>query len=71
MEEPFAVEIYRQFLDGRSAQQLSADLGISLERVEQRLRAAARYLGQPDHEPGSTQDPSADGRGGGVSRPRG
>jgi hypothetical protein len=44
MLEPFAVQIYRRFLSGETVQQLSAELGISTERIEQRLRVAAIYM---------------------------
>jgi DNA-directed RNA polymerase sigma subunit (sigma70/sigma32) len=44
MSEPLAVLIYRRYLDGKTVEQLSADFGISRERIEQRLRAAAAYL---------------------------
>ena len=44
MSEPFAVVIYRGYLDGKTVEQLSTDFGISIERIEQRLRAAAAYL---------------------------
>ena len=42
--EPFAVLIYRKYLDGLTLEQLSADFGIHVDRIEQRLRAAAAYL---------------------------
>jgi DNA-directed RNA polymerase specialized sigma24 family protein len=44
MSEPFAVEIYRRYLAGESVQQLAATLEIPLERIEQRIRAAAEFL---------------------------
>lgn len=46
MQEPFAVELYRRVLDGESAEELSRELGIPLDRIEQRLRAAEAYLRQ-------------------------
>ena len=42
---PFAVELYREFLEGKSIAELSLRLGIPAERVERRLRAAALFLG--------------------------
>ncbi len=44
MHEPFALELYRRFQKGETVQQLSAELQISAERIEQRLKAAAVYL---------------------------
>jgi DNA-directed RNA polymerase specialized sigma24 family protein len=44
MFEPFAVELYRRFLNGETVQQLAASLGIPADRVEIRIRAASRYL---------------------------
>lgn len=41
--EPFALQLYRRFLNGESMTALALDLGIPLERVELRIRAAARY----------------------------
>jgi len=46
MEEPFAVQLYREFLKGKSIAELSGELGISAERIEHRLRAAALHLGE-------------------------
>ena len=44
MLRPFALEIYRRFRNGETIQQLSIELGIPADRVEQRIRAAAAYL---------------------------
>jgi hypothetical protein len=44
MYEPFAIEIYRRFLNGESVQQLAANLGIPADRIEKRICAAAAYL---------------------------
>ncbi len=44
MREPFAVALYRRYLNGESVEQLSSKLGIPAERVNQRLHAAAAYL---------------------------
>lgn len=41
---PFALEIYRRYLNGESVEQLSAELTIPVERIEQRLRAAEEYI---------------------------
>ena len=43
MFEPFAMEIYRRYVNGATVEELSVDLGIPVERIEQRLRAAAAY----------------------------
>jgi DNA-directed RNA polymerase specialized sigma24 family protein len=40
---PFALEIYRRYLSGESVEQLSSELEIPLERIEQRIRAAEEY----------------------------
>jgi hypothetical protein len=45
MQEPFAVQIYREFLGGKTIAELSGELSIPAERIERRLRAAAAYLG--------------------------
>jgi hypothetical protein len=44
MHVPFAIELYRAFLGGKSIADLSVQLGIPEERVEWRLRAAAQYF---------------------------
>jgi DNA-directed RNA polymerase specialized sigma24 family protein len=44
MWKPFALEIYRRYLNGETPEQLSESLGIPLERIEQRLRAAEAYV---------------------------
>lgn len=44
MTQPLAIEIYRRFLEGETVEQLSTDLGIPQERIEQRLRVAQAYL---------------------------
>ena len=41
--QAFAFEVYRRFLNGQTLQQLSAELGVPADRIEQRLRAAARH----------------------------
>ncbi len=41
--EPFAMELYRRFLNGETVQQLSAELAIPPERISRRLEAAAAY----------------------------
>ena len=43
MPEPLAIQIYRRFLEGESIATLALDLGIPEERVEVRIRAAARF----------------------------
>ncbi len=44
MSEPFAIELYRRFLDGESIPDLARSLGIPADRVATRIRAAASYL---------------------------
>ncbi len=44
MLEPFAIQIYRKYLEGATVEKLAAEYGISAERIEVRLRAAADYL---------------------------
>ena len=41
---PFALEVYRRYLNGETAEELSRGLEIPLERIENRLRAAEAYL---------------------------
>jgi DNA-directed RNA polymerase specialized sigma24 family protein len=41
---PFALEIYRRYLNGETIEKLSAELGISVERIEFRIRAAEACL---------------------------
>jgi len=43
MPEPFALQIYRRYLEGETIQELSARLGIPVERIRQRVQAAAVY----------------------------
>lgn len=44
MREPLAVELYRRYLSGDTVEQLSTELGISVDRIRQRIDAAALYL---------------------------
>jgi len=44
MFTPFAVEVYRRFLRGETVQELSRELGIPEERIEDRIRAAEAYI---------------------------
>ena len=41
--EPFALALYRRFLDGETVQQLAVWLSIPEDRVAQRIRAAALF----------------------------
>jgi hypothetical protein len=41
--EPFAIQIYRRFLDGETIAGLALELGIPVDRVEIRIRAAALF----------------------------
>ena len=43
---PFALEVRRRYLRGETIGQLSVELGIPADRIEQRLRAAAAYMEQ-------------------------
>ena len=45
MQEPFALQLYREFLDGKSIAELSGETGIPAERIERRLRVAALHRG--------------------------
>lgn len=49
MNEPFAIEIYRRYLNGETVEALSVELQIPVERIEQRLRAAAAYALRQEH----------------------
>ncbi len=51
--QAFAFEVYRRFLNGQTLRQLSAELGIPPDRIEQRLRAAAQYRERGRDIPGS------------------
>ena len=44
MFTPFAVEIYRRYLNGETIEELSRELGIPRERIEDRIRAAEAYV---------------------------
>jgi hypothetical protein len=44
--QPLAVELYYRVVGGESAEQLSRELGIPLDRVKMRLKAAEAYLRQ-------------------------
>lgn len=41
--QPFALMLYRRYLEGETVEQLAAGLGIPEDRVEQRIRVAALY----------------------------
>ena len=44
MFTPFAVEVYRRYLSGETIEELSRELGIPQDRIEDRIRAAEAYL---------------------------
>ena len=44
MVEPFAVALYRRYLAGESADEISAELGIPADRIRARIDAAAVHL---------------------------
>jgi hypothetical protein len=44
MFTPFALELYRRYLNGETIEELSAELGIPRERIEDRIRAAEAYV---------------------------
>ncbi len=44
MMEPFAIQIYRRFLNGEPIARLAVELGIPRDRLEQRIRAARLYM---------------------------
>lgn len=50
--EPFALSLYWRFLNGESVHHLSAESGISADRIEQRLRAAALFRGRQQENSG-------------------
>jgi DNA-directed RNA polymerase specialized sigma24 family protein len=41
--EPFALQIYKRFLDGETITDLAISLGIPADRIETRIRAAALF----------------------------
>jgi hypothetical protein len=41
--EPFAIQIYRRFLNGETIAAIALELGIPADRIEVRIRAAARF----------------------------
>ncbi len=44
MDDPFALELYRMFQSGFSPIALSKRFEIPVDRIEQRLKAAATYM---------------------------
>ena len=44
MFTPFAVEVYRRYLSGETIDELSRELGIPRERIEDSIRAAEAYV---------------------------
>ena len=44
MFTPFAVEVYRRYFSGETIDELSRELGIPRERIEDRIRAAEAYV---------------------------
>ncbi|MBZ5580960.1 MAG: hypothetical protein LAQ30_01920 [Acidobacteriia bacterium] len=44
MLEPYALQLYREFLNGKSVAELAGESGIPVDRIESRLRAAALRL---------------------------
>ncbi len=44
MPEPFAIQIYRRYASGETIEYIAEELGIPVERVEIRIRAAVLYL---------------------------
>jgi hypothetical protein len=51
MQEPFALQLYWLVQGGVPAERLARDLDIPLDRIELRLRAAARYLERQQEVP--------------------
>ncbi len=41
--KPFALQIYERYLKGETVERLSAEWQIPIERILQRIRAAAAY----------------------------
>jgi hypothetical protein len=64
MSEPLALQLYARMLAGETHQQIAEDLGIPLERIQWRLRAAARHVNgrSPDDSTGTSKT-EADGDG--------
>ncbi len=44
MFTPFALEVYRRYLNGETIEELSRKLEIPVERIEYRILAAEAYL---------------------------
>ena len=44
MFTPFALEVYRRYLNGETIEELSTELGIPQERIEDRIRVAEAYV---------------------------
>jgi hypothetical protein len=42
--KPFAVELLKEYRNGKSVEELSHETGIPAERIDIRLRAAAEFL---------------------------
>jgi hypothetical protein len=42
--KPFAIQLLEQHQNGKTAEQLSRDTGIPVDRVEMRLNAASAYV---------------------------
>jgi hypothetical protein len=55
--EPFAVELWRRYQMGLCIQALSAETGISADRIVMRIRAAERFLGDQKQSSGTTDTP--------------
>jgi DNA-directed RNA polymerase specialized sigma24 family protein len=50
MLTPFALDVYRRYLDGESVAELSRELGIPSDRIETRLRAAEAYVARHERK---------------------
>ena len=53
--QPFALELYKQYLSGKSVGQLATELGIPFDRIAQRIRVAAEFTSrnQPNFSKGA------------------
>jgi hypothetical protein len=63
---PFALQLYERYAGGETAAQLAADLGIPLDRITARLRAAERHLRLRGALPQESETAAA--AGGGLGR---
>jgi hypothetical protein len=56
MFKPFALELYGRHMAGDTVQKLSLELGIPIERIEWRIKAAAAYIERQERRSASAMD---------------